>query len=162
MKPTKFIIQASVIAAIYAVVTILLAPISYGPVQMRISEALTVFPAITPAGIPGLFVGCIIANILGGCSLPDIIFGSLATLLAAYVTYKLRDKKYLVPLPPVIANGVIVGAVLYFMYGFNVTGKLAIDMFICMLSVAGGEALSCYAIGLPLLKLLKKYEGLFK
>ena len=95
---TKYVIQAAIIAAIYALVTLLLAPISYGPIQIRISEALTVLPALTPAGIPGLFIGCLLANILGGAAVPDIVFGSLATLAAAAVSYRLKDRHALVPL----------------------------------------------------------------
>lgn len=159
---TKYVIQAAIIAAIYALVTLLLAPISYGPIQIRISEALTVLPALTPAGIPGLFIGCLLANILGGAAVPDIVFGSLATLAAAAVSYRLKDRHALVPLPPVIANGIIVGIVVYFMYGFTITGTTAVDMMLCMLSVSAGEAVACYAAGLPLLKLLKRQERIFQ
>ena len=100
-----FIAQAAMIAAIYVVLTLIGASFSYGEVQVRISEALTILPAFTPAAIPGVFLGCLISNILGGCILPDIIFGSLATLIGAIFTWMLRNKsKYLAPLPPIIAN----------------------------------------------------------
>ena len=75
---TLFLAQSAMIAAIYVVLTVILAPFSYGEVQVRVSEALTILPVFTPAAIPGLFVGCLISNILGGCILPDIIFGSIA------------------------------------------------------------------------------------
>lgn len=86
---TLFLAQSAMIAAIYVVLTVILAPFSYGEVQVRVSEALTILPVFTPAAIPGLFVGCLISNILGGCILPDIIFGSIATLLGACFTYLL-------------------------------------------------------------------------
>ena len=97
-----FMAQAAMIAAIYVVVTLVFAPFSYGEVQVRLSEALTILPVFTPAAIPGLFIGCLISNILGGCIIPDIIFGSLATLLGAVFTYMLRNRnKFLAPLPPI-------------------------------------------------------------
>ena len=89
---TLFLAQSAMIAAIYVVLTVILAPFSYGEVQVRVSEALTILPVFTPAAIPGLFVGCLISNILGGCILPDIIFGSIATLLGACFTYLLRNR----------------------------------------------------------------------
>lgn len=99
---TLFLAQSAMIAAIYVVLTVILAPFSYGEVQVRVSEALTILPVFTPAAIPGLFVGCLISNILGGCILPDIIFGSIATLLGACFTYLLRNRnKFLAPLPPI-------------------------------------------------------------
>ncbi|MGL4483633.1 MAG: QueT transporter family protein, partial [Anaerovoracaceae bacterium] len=100
MNKTKFLLQAAIIAAIYAALTIALAPISYGPMQVRIAEALTVLPAITPAAIPGLFIGCALANILGPYGALDIILGSTASLIAAVSSYLLRSKPWLVPLPP--------------------------------------------------------------
>ena len=102
-----FLVQSAMIAAIYVVLTIVFAPISFGQIQFRIAEALTILPAFTPAAIPGLFVGCLIGNILGGAILPDIIVGSMATLLGAIFTYLLRNRsKWLAPLPPIIANTV--------------------------------------------------------
>lgn len=87
MKKQDVLTQAALIAACYVVVTVALAPIAFGEVQFRISEALTILPLFTPAAIPGLFIGCLIGNTLGGAVLPDIIFGSLATLLGAIGTY---------------------------------------------------------------------------
>ena len=86
-KSVLFMAQAAMIAAIYVVLTIVFAPSSFGEVQVRIAEALTILPVFTPAAIPGLFIGCLIGNILGGALLPDIIFGSLATLIGALFTY---------------------------------------------------------------------------
>ena len=106
------------IAAIYVVLTIVFAPFSFGEVQVRIAEALTILPVFTPAAIPGLFIGCLIGNILGGALLPDIIFGSLATLIGALFTYLLRKRsKFLAPLPPILANIVVVPFVLRYAYG---------------------------------------------
>ena len=88
----KFITQAAVIAAIYVVLVVIFNYISFGPVQFRIAEALTILPYFTPAAIPGLFVGCIIANILGGAIVWDVVFGSIATLIGAIGTYLLRKQ----------------------------------------------------------------------
>jgi len=147
----RFIIQGGIIAAIYAVLTILFAPISYGQglVSVRISEALTILPFFTPAAIPGLFVGCILANIYGGLGLVDIVFGSLATLVAAALTYGIRKYKWIAPLPPVIINGIVVGIILHVLYDY--------PLVISMISVGFGQAIACYFLGMPLLLSLEKY-----
>lgn len=152
----RFWIQGAVIAAVYAVVTVVAAPISYGIMQVRVSESMTVLPALTSAGLPGIFVGCIVANLLGPYGIIDVICGSLASLLGAYGTYKLKDRPFLMLLPPVIANGIIIGAMLHYAYGVK------LNLFLCMSWVAAGEFLACYIIGLPLFYLLRKYEGIFK
>ena len=140
-----FIAQAAIIAAIYVVLTVAGASFSYGEVQVRISEALTILPVFTPAAIPGLFIGCLLSNILGGCILPDIIFGSLATLIGAIFTWMLRDKsKFLAPLPPIIANVIVVPFVLR--YGYQV--PLPIPFM--MLTVGIGEVISCGVLGMIL------------
>ena len=150
-----FIAQAAMIAAIYVVLTLLGASFSYGEVQVRISEALTILPVFTPAAIPGVFLGCLISNILGGCILPDIIFGSLATLIGAIFTWMLRNKsKYLAPLPPIIANVIVVPFVLK--YGYMV--PLPIPFM--MLTVGIGEVISCGVLGLILYTALNRYRGL--
>ena len=150
-----FIAQAAMIAAIYVVLTLIGASFSYGEVQVRISEALTILPAFTPAAIPGVFLGCLISNILGGCILPDIIFGSLATLIGAVFTWMLRNKsKYLAPLPPIIANVIVVPFVLK--YGYMV--PLPIPFM--MLTVGIGEVISCGVLGLILYTPLNRYRGL--
>lgn len=152
---TKYLMQAAIIAAIYAVLTIILAPISYGPMQVRVSEALTVLPALTPAGIPGLFIGCLVSNVVGPYGIIDVLCGSLATGLAAICSYKLKNKPILVPLPPVIANGVVIGAMLHFAYGVP-------NLPACMAWVALGELAACYLMGYPLMRLLKRYGGIFE
>jgi len=122
-KNVAFMTQAAMIAAIYVVLTYVFAPFSFGEVQIRIAEALTILPVFTPAAIPGLFVGCIVGNILGGAILPDIIFGSIATLIGAFFTYQLRNKnRFLAPLPPIIANTVIVPFVLR--YGYSTSDSV--------------------------------------
>ena len=156
MKNTKFLIQAAVIAAVYAVLTILLMPFSYGPMQVRVSEALTILPYFTPAAIPGLFVGCIVSNMVGPYGLLDMILGSGATLIAAIFSYLLRKKPFLVPLPPVIANGIIIGGMLYYAY------SVPMPLLACILWVAAGELIACYLIGFPLLRILKKYKKIFE
>ncbi len=155
MKKSKvtFLVQAAAIAAIYVVLTLIFAPISYGETQIRISEALTILPFFTPAAVPGLFAGCFLANILGGAILPDIIFGSIATLLGAAGSYLLRWNKYLVPLPPIISNMVIVPFVLRFAY------MVPLPIPFMMLTVGIGEVISCGVLGMILLLALEKYKG---
>ncbi len=150
-----FMAQAAMIAAIYVVVTLLGASFSYGEVQVRLSEALTILPVFTPAAIPGLFIGCLLSNILGGCILLDIVFGSLATLIGAVFTWTLRNKsKYLAPLPPIIANVLVVPFVLK--YGYMQPFPIPF----MMLTVGIGEVISCGVLGLILHTALSRYKGL--
>ncbi len=143
----KRIVMAAAIAAVYAVLTIILAPLSFGVVQIRVSEALTLLPAVSPVAIWGVFVGCLVANIYTG-SIVDIIFGSLTTLFAAVCTYKLRENKWLAALPPVLLNAIIVGGYLTVQFGGL--------WYVNMLTVGAGQLISCYALGVPLLMLVKK------
>ncbi|HOQ15782.1 MAG TPA: QueT transporter family protein [Defluviitaleaceae bacterium] len=145
-KYTKFLTQAAAIAAIYVVITLTFGFMGFGPVQFRISEALTVLPYFTPAAIPGLFIGCLISNLVGS-SLLDIIFGSLATLIAAILSYKM-PKKFLVPLPPVLVNAIVVPIIL------KITMNAPFLMSI--VTVGLGQVLACYGIGYPLILLLDK------
>ncbi len=152
-KKVLFLTQAAMIAAIYVVLTVMFQAISFGEIQVRIAEALTILPAFTPAAIPGLFIGCIIGNIFGGSILPDIIFGSLATLIGAGCTYLLRNQnKYLLPLPPIISNTIIVPFVLRYAYGVN------LPIAFMMLSVGIGEVISCGVLGMILYSSLVKYK----
>ena len=116
-KSVYLLTQGAAIAAIYIVLTLIFAPISFGPVQFRISEALCVLPFFTPAAIPGLFIGCLLSNLLAGAMTMDVIFGSLATLIGAVGSYALRRNRFLVLLPPIISNAVIVPWVLRYAYG---------------------------------------------
>ena len=153
---TRRMMQAAIIAAAYAALTILLAPISYGVMQVRISEALVVLPAFTPAAIPGLFIGCLAANIISPYGLIDMVLGSAASLIAAWGSYLLRDKPLLVPLPPVAANGIIIGMMMKYAYG------LPLPLWSCMAWVALGELISCYGLGYPLMRYLEKYRRIFE
>jgi len=144
--------RAAMIGAIYVVITVIFAPISYGLFQVRISEMLMVLPYFTGAAIPGLFVGCLIANIIGGHGILDIIFGSLATLISAYLVSKISNK-FLVPLPPVIINALIVGMVLHLVLGF--------PLYLTALMVGLGQLVACYGLGLPLLLILEKHRYIF-
>ena len=142
----------AMIAACYVAITVALAPIAFGEVQFRISEALTILPFFTPAAIPGLFVGCLVANIMGGAVLPDIIFGSLATLLGAVGTYMIgvyfrKGSSHSIPhiilgtIPPIVANAVIIPFVLKYAYG----SPMPIPFM--MLTVGAGEVISCGVLG---------------
>lgn len=146
-----FITQAAVIAAIYVVLTYLaqLFGLASGAIQLRLSEMLTVLPFFTPAAIPGLFIGCVLSNILTGCVIWDVIFGSLATLIGAVGTYLLRKKSlYLAPVPPIVANTLIVPFVLTYAYGAED------GIFFLMLTVGIGEILSCGVLGIVFMKAL--------
>lgn len=162
----KYITEAACIAAVYAALTYLggFFGLSYGPIQIRFSEALTVLPIFTPAAIPGLTVGCFIANI-GSFNLLDMVFGTLATLIAAMLTYFLRNIKFkklplLALLPPVIINAVIIGLEIAFFFlpkSFSFYGFL-----ISALEVGLGQIIACYGLGLPLYLALgsKKFSKL--
>ena len=153
-KKVLFLTHAAMIAAIYVVLTLVFQAISFGEIQVRIAEALTILPAFTPAAIPGLFIGCIIGNIFGGSIPPDIIFGSLATLIGSCFTYLLRKQnKYLAPLPPIISNTVIVPLVLKYAYGFN------LPIAFMMLTVGIGEVISCGVLGMILYSSLEKHKN---
>ena len=152
-KKVLFLVQAAMIAAIYVVLTVLFAPFSFGEIQVRIAEALTILPVFTPAAIPGLFMGCIIGNIFGGTILPDIIFGSLATLIGAYFTYLLRKQvKYLAPLPPILSNTLIVPLVVRYAYGIN------LPIPFLMMTIGIGEVISCGVLGMIVYAALEKYK----
>ena len=121
-SPTLALVQAAMIAAIYVVLTFVANAFGLANhvIQVRFSEALTVLPFFTPAAIPGLFIGCLLSNILTGCALPDIVFGSLATLIGAVGTYALRRWKWCAPVCPIIANTLIVPLILIYGYGLLV------------------------------------------
>jgi uncharacterized membrane protein len=148
----SLLVQAAMIAAIYVALTLVFQAVSFGEIQVRVSESLTILPLFTPAAVPGLFVGCLIGNILGGAMLPDIIFGSLATLIGAVGTYRLRRRKPILgPLPPILANIIVVPPVLKYAYG------TPLPIPLMMLTVGIGEVISCGMLGLILYFALKKY-----
>ena len=147
-----FMTQAAMIAAIYVVLCLVFEPISYGAIQTRVAEALTVLPFFTPAAIPGLFIGCLLANFLGGAAALDVIFGSIATLIGAVGSYLLRKNRYLVSVPPILANMIIVPWVLRFAYGSE-------DMiWFSTITVGIGEILAIGILGQILLSVLIRYQ----
>lgn len=151
MNKVRYLVEAAVIAAMYAVLTIII-PGGSAQIQVRVSEALTVLAFFTPAAVPGLFVGCFVANYVVGAGIYDLIFGSLATLLAAYLTHKM-PVKYLAPLPPVIINAVVMAFV------FKLTANLPI--LVTMGFVALGEVIACYGLGYPLMLFVEKRSDKF-
>jgi uncharacterized membrane protein len=152
MKNVRFMVQAAVIAAVYVALMVSFAPLTSGLFQLRFAEALGVLAALTPAAIPGLFIGCLLGNLLTGAVFIDIVFGSLTTLAAAYLSYRLRNKKWLVPMPPVLLNAIIVGIMIVYVYGIPVT------LFTAMAWVAAGQFIACYIMGYPLLLILGRYK----
>ena len=155
-KRIRFVVFNGIIAALYVVLTYFLAPISYGPIQARISEIMTVFPIFSWSTIPGLTVGCLISNLINPENLGpvDIIGGTVATLLAGITSYLIGKKnKWLGIIPPVVFNGVIVGGYLPFLLFDTVTVQ---SVLITMLTVAGGEAVVLIVLGLPLVTLIAK------
>ena len=155
-KKVLRITQAAMIAAIYVVLTVFISAfnLASGAIQVRISEALTILPVFTPAAIPGLFLGCLISNLVTGCMPLDVVFGSLATLIGACGTYALRKQnKFLAPVSPIVANTIVVPLVLFYGYGVNIPIPLQ------MLTVGLGEVLSCGVLGMILLFALEKYRG---
>ena len=156
---TRFLTQSGVIAAVYVLLTMLAAAMGLdsGAVQLRLSEALTILPVFTPAAVPGLFIGCLLSNLLAGGVIWDVIFGSLATLLGAVGTRLLRKNRWLACLPPILANVLIIPFVLTSAYG--IPGGIPWFMF----TVGMGEVLSCGLLGQLLWSTLDKHKGqLFK
>lgn len=145
--------QAAMIAALYVALTYVFQPISFGEIQVRIAEALTILPVFTPAAVPGLYVGCLLGNLLSGAVLPDVVCGSFATLLGAVGTHLLRKSHpVLAILPPIVSNMVIVPFVLRFAY------QVPLPIPLMMLSVGVGEVLSCGVLGLLLHRALMKQK----
>ena len=146
-KNALYITQAAMIAAIYVLLTYLVnaTGLASGVIQIRLSEALCVLPAFTPAAIPGLFIGCLISNLICGAVVWDVIFGSIATLLGAVFTYMLKKKsKWLLPLPPIVANTVIIPFVLTYAYG------VPDAIWFSAITVFAGEFISCGVLGMLL------------
>ena len=171
MKKTRYIVYAAVIAALYAVLTMALWEFSSLTIQVRLSEALCILPLFTQAAIPGLFIGCAVANILSG-TWADIVFGSLTTLAAAAVTALIgkrfslgkrqglsRARRWLAPLPAVVFNALVIPFVLYYGYGITSMGNATTTagvLALMALSVFIGQAIACYVVGMPLMKLLER------
>lgn len=158
MKKNKilYIVQAGVIGALYVVLTMFALGFNLASdaIQCRFSEALTILPFFTPAAIPGVTIGCLLSNIIMGSPLPDVIFGSLATLIGCLGTYALRKHKILCSLPPVISNALIIPFVLKYAYG-------APDLIpYMMLTVGAGEVITCVILGEILLNALFPVRGM--
>ena len=153
-KKALFITQAAMIAALYVVLTVFINAfgLANGAIQIRISEALTILPYFTPAAIPGLFLGCLISNIVTGCLPWDVVFGSLATLIGAVGTYLLKKYKFLAPVPPILANMAIIPFVLMYVYGVPDSYPFLVG------TIGAGEVLSCGVLGMILLFALDKYK----
>ena len=157
-KKTVYLTQGAVIAAAYVALTYVSAAmgLASGAIQVRLSEVLTILPVFTPAAVPGLYIGCLLANLLTGCALWDVVFGSVATLLGAVGTYFIgRKNKWLAPVFPILANVLIVPPILMYVYGSPDSWP-----FLC-LTVGIGEIVSCGILGLLLHRLVEK-TGVFK
>lgn len=167
-----YIVRGAIVAAAYTVLTYLAATmnLAYGPVQFRFSEALTILPMFTPAAIPGLTIGCLLANLFSGYGIYDLIFGTAATLLAAVLTRAVRNIRFrgvpvLSPLPPVLINALVVGLEITVV----ANGKFDLSLFYHFnwiifltnaLSVGLGELVICYVLGLPLAVVIDKNRKL--
>lgn len=145
---TKKIARGAVITALYVVITYFLAPLSFGPLQFRAAEALTVLPMIFPEAVPALFLAVLLANVIGGLGMVDIVGGSLVTLLAAYVTYKNRDN-ILAYLSPIIFNAFLISIYLHLLFG--------LPYWLNVIQIAISEAAVILVLGVPLINYLKKY-----
>ena len=158
-KSALFLTQAAMIAALYVVLTYIanLFGLASGVIQIRLSEMLCILPVFTPAAIPGLFIGCLLSNILTGCVIWDILFGSLATLAGAIGTYLLRNHKFVFTLPPVAANMIVVPLVLQYAYGVpDAVWYLAV-------TVGAGEVISVCILGMLLYKVLyRQRKAIFR
>ncbi|MGI6537895.1 MAG: QueT transporter family protein [Caldicoprobacterales bacterium] len=149
---THFLVQAAAIAAIYVVLTLVFAPLSYGEsmVEIRISEMLTILPFYIPAAIPGLFIGVIISNLFSPVGAIDVVVGSLATLLAAFLTRRMPNK-WLAPVPPILINGLVIGGMLHYVYKF--------PLLMSILSITAGQVISCYILGGLLILTLERFKN---
>lgn len=147
-ESTRYIARVGIIAALYVAVTFAFSAISYGQVQIRLAEALTLLPMILPEAVLGLFIGCLLANLLGPWGAVDIIFGSLITLIAAFITYRFRytPAAYL---SPILLNAF--GVALY-LYAF-----FRIPYWATVIYIAAGQSVAVLALGIPLLRLVKKH-----
>jgi uncharacterized membrane protein len=143
----KRLVRAALIGGAYVALAMIFAPISFGPVQVRVAEALTLLPWLWVEAIPGLFIGCIIANFLGGFGIIDVVFGSAATLAAAILTSRMPNR-YLAALPPVAVNALVVGGYLSVL--------LAVPLFLTVIYVGVGQVAACCGLGIPLLSIVER------
>ena len=155
---TRFMAQAALIAALYVVLVFAFAPISFEEIQVRIAEALTILPIYTASAVPGLAIGCLLGNIIGGAPMPDVIFGTMATLIGAVGTRLLKNRKPAIAIiPPIAANMLIIPFVLRYAY------EVPLPMPLMMATVGLGEVISCGMLGMLLYKaLLPHRSNIFK
>jgi len=152
---SRYLAQMGIIAGLYAALTVAFGFISYGPIQVRIAEALTVLPFLLPAAVPGLTIGCAIANLFGPFGMVDVIVGSLLTLMAALLTARM-PRPWMAPLPPILVNAAGLSLYLPTMTGIPLLGGIPyVSTFI---AVAAGQAVACYGLGYPLLLVLRRKE----
>lgn len=158
-KKVHYLTEAAMIAALYVLLTYLssILGLSSGAVQLRFSEALCVLPLFTPAAVPGLFLGCLLSNLLTTAVIWDILFGSLATLLGALGTFALRRRSvYLAPIPPILANTLIVPAIIC-----AIEGQWSLVLYLSFsVTVFFGELISCGVFGLFLHRTCKRYASI--
>ncbi len=165
IKPmTHFLTRAAIIAALYAAVTLVIYPFSFGSLQVRISEALTILPFYMPEAVPGLFVGCLISNLFSpNIVILDVIFGSIATLIAAVLTYYCRrlgkKGRWLAPFPPVIANAIIIGLVIAWTMTSAGEGSFYTLFLYNFCTVGIGQLIACYGLGIPFSFLIEKIQN---
>ena len=152
-KKMYHLAHGAMIAAVYVALTVAFAPISFGAIQFRVSEALCILPYFTPAAVPGLFAGCFLSNLMLG-SPWDMVFGSLATLIGAAGSWYLRRHKWCVCLPPILSNAIIIPWVLRYAYGSP-------DLIpVTMVTVGIGEVLAVGVLGNVLMVTLERYKNL--
>ena len=149
---TRYIAEGAMIAALYVILTYIsmIFGLDKGAIQCRLSESLTVLPIYFPSAIPGLFIGCIVSNLLTGCAVWDIIFGSLATLVAAIVTSRLKRVKYLASIPPIVANTLVIPPIIAYVYGTEMA------LWLIYITVFLGELVSCGLLGTMLIGIIEK------
>ncbi len=155
-KIGRFMIQTLVIAVLYFVLTFIANEFQLANglnFQLRISEALTVLPYYTPAAIPGLFIGCISANHAMNLPMSDVIYGSVATLVSAIISYLVRKKKFVVPIPPIIINAFALPTIYTFLLGFDEP-----PFWRSVIMVGLGEAVTCGVLGIALMLGLEDYK----
>ena len=150
----KTIAAQAMIAAVYTGLTLLLAPVGFGPWQMRAAEALTLLPFINPMCIIGVTVGCALSNIIGSGNVLDMIFGPLATLLAAFLTSRAKNV-WIAAIPPVVINALVIGAVL----AYALEGAFGALFPLFALQIGAGQAVACFGLGIPLVGLMKRYTA---
>ena len=149
----KKLTRSALIAALYVLLVFVFQFSSFGPIQIRVAEALTVLPILFPEAVLGIFVGVLLSNILGGMGVWDIFGGSLISLVAAIITYKYRES-WVAYASPIVLNAVFVSLYLKFVF------HLPMPYWLMVLTVGAGQAVAVLGLGIPLIRQLKKYRNL--